>query len=155
MTLAVTQNFSDSTPAAPSGKQNIKWQQDSGTPTNNASAYDQPMVGDTGSGGLAGNAPAPPSGSAAAGKFLKADGTWAVPPGSGAGTFTVEDVTFSGTSGTLAHTPTTLIGLFRNGIIMAATSGAPSIQKYSLSTATFTLSVAAGGSDWFYAVYFY
>jgi hypothetical protein len=39
------------------------------------------MVGDSGSGGTQGAAPAPPSGSAAAGKFLKADGTWAVPPG--------------------------------------------------------------------------
>jgi hypothetical protein len=39
------------------------------------------MVGDTGSGGSAGLVPAPPAGSAAAGKFLKADGTFAVPPG--------------------------------------------------------------------------
>lgn len=43
------------------------------------------MVGDSGSGGTKGLAPAPSSGDAAAGKFLKADGTWAVPPGSGGG----------------------------------------------------------------------
>lgn len=42
------------------------------------------MVGDSGAGGTQGAAPAPASGDAAAGKFLKADGTWAVPP-SGAG----------------------------------------------------------------------
>lgn len=39
------------------------------------------MVGDSGSGGTKGLAPAPSSGDAAAGKFLKADGTWAVPSG--------------------------------------------------------------------------
>lgn len=39
------------------------------------------MVGDSGSGGTKGAAPAPGTGDAAAGKFLKADGTWAVPSG--------------------------------------------------------------------------
>jgi hypothetical protein len=37
------------------------------------------MVGDSGSGGVQGAVPAPPAGSAAAGDFLRADGTWAVP----------------------------------------------------------------------------
>lgn len=41
------------------------------------------MVGDSGSGGTKGLAPAPGAGDAAAGKFLKADGTYAVPAGSG------------------------------------------------------------------------
>lgn len=41
------------------------------------------MVGDSGSGGTKGLAPAPGAGDAAAGKFLKADGTYAVPPGGG------------------------------------------------------------------------
>lgn len=40
------------------------------------------MVGDSGAGGTKGSAPAPAAGDAAAGKYLKADGTWAVPPGS-------------------------------------------------------------------------
>jgi hypothetical protein len=43
------------------------------------------VVGDGGSGGTKGLAPAPGAGDAAAGKYLKADGTWAVPPGSGGG----------------------------------------------------------------------
>lgn len=43
------------------------------------------MVGDSGSGGTKGLVPAPASGDAAAGKFLKADGTFAVPTGSGTG----------------------------------------------------------------------
>jgi hypothetical protein len=38
------------------------------------------MVGDSGAGGTKGLAPAPSPGSAAAGKYLKADGTWSVPP---------------------------------------------------------------------------
>jgi hypothetical protein len=43
------------------------------------------MVGDSGSGGTKGAVPAPASGDAAAGKFLKANGTWAVPAGGGGG----------------------------------------------------------------------
>jgi microcystin-dependent protein len=44
------------------------------------------MTGDSGSGGVRGAVPAPGTGDAAAGKFLKADATWAVPPGSGGAT---------------------------------------------------------------------
>ena len=43
------------------------------------------VVGDAGSGGTKGLVPAPASGDAAAGKFLKADGTWAAPPSAGSG----------------------------------------------------------------------
>ena len=47
-------------------------------------ANDYPtMVGDSGAGGTKGAVPAPAAGDAAAGKFLKADGTWAAPSGSG------------------------------------------------------------------------
>ncbi len=49
------------------------------------------MVGDSGSGGTKGLAPAPAAGDAAAAKFLKANGTWAVPAGTGG-------------SGTVTHT---------------------------------------------------
>lgn len=41
------------------------------------------FVGDSGSGGTKGVVPAPAAGDAAAGKFLKADGTWAAPSGGG------------------------------------------------------------------------
>lgn len=41
------------------------------------------VVGDSGAGGTKGLVPAPGAGDAAAGKFLKADGTFAVPPGAG------------------------------------------------------------------------
>lgn len=41
------------------------------------------MIGDSGAGGTKGLVPAPAAGDAAAGKFLRADGTWAVPASSG------------------------------------------------------------------------
>src|SRR5476649_1546048 len=76
-------DLNDATPAAPAGKVNAKWQADTSTPRN-VSAYVPNMVGDTGSGGVAGAVPAPSAGTAAAGKFLKADGTWALPGFAGA-----------------------------------------------------------------------
>jgi hypothetical protein len=69
------------------------------------------MVGDSGSGGVQGAVPAPPSGSAAANKFLKADGTWAVPGASGVTSFNsrtgavvpaTNDYSFSQISGSVA-----------------------------------------------------
>lgn len=48
-----------------------------------ATALLSAMVGDSGSGGTKGLVPAPASGDAAAGKFLKADGTWSAPAGGG------------------------------------------------------------------------
>lgn len=81
-------NLNNSTPAAPSGSVNVAWQKGastgidpvSGFPIYPVSASIPQMTGDTGSGGSEGLVPAPPSGSAAAGEFLKADGTFAVPP---------------------------------------------------------------------------
>jgi hypothetical protein len=52
------------------------------TPTQ-ATALLNPLVGDAGSGGTKGLAPAPAAGDAAAAKFLKADATWAVPVAGG------------------------------------------------------------------------
>lgn len=54
-----------------------------------ATALLNAVVGDSGSGGTKGLVPAPGAGDAAAGKFLKADGTFAVPPGSGVSLSTV------------------------------------------------------------------
>jgi len=67
------------TPAAPTGQQNIAFASDNATPQQSVTASDPLFVGDTGSGGLAGNVPAPAAGDAAAGKFLKADGSWQAP----------------------------------------------------------------------------
>lgn len=86
--MATEKNFQATDPAAPAGARNVTWQVDgtaAGTDATtgqsyfNTSAYMTDMVGDSGSGGADGLVPAPPAGSAAAGKFLKADGTFAVP----------------------------------------------------------------------------
>jgi hypothetical protein len=76
------------------------------------------MTGDTGSGGARGVVPAPAAGDAAAGKFLKADGTWAITPGAGGGFSPGGDL--SGTS-----TSQTVIGL-EGKPLDAATVGTPS-----------------------------
>jgi hypothetical protein len=59
-----------------------------GSPTDltatQATAILNNVVGDSGSGGIKGLVPAPAVGDAAAGKYLKADGTFAVPPAAGA-----------------------------------------------------------------------
>jgi hypothetical protein len=74
--------WNQTTPAAPTGDQNVVIQSDGATPQQQLTAYPKRMVGDTGSGGKAGTVPPPAAGDAAAGKFLKADGTFAVPPSS-------------------------------------------------------------------------
>jgi len=50
------------------------------------------MVGDTGSGGTKGLCPAPSAGDAAAGKFLKADGTYQIPSGGGGGSVATDTI---------------------------------------------------------------
>lgn len=50
-----------------------------------ATAILNAVVGDSGAGGTKGLVPAPSAGDAAAGKFLKADGSFAVPPGTATG----------------------------------------------------------------------
>jgi hypothetical protein len=75
-------NLNGTTPAAPSGKTNVSWQTDS---SGDVSAYMPLMVGDSGSGGTSGAVPAPPAGSAAAGKFLNAGGSFSVPSGGAGG----------------------------------------------------------------------
>lgn len=57
--------------------------------TINLAPFLNPFVGDMGAGGQTGLVPAPPAGSAAGGDFLKADGSWAVPSGTGGGVTSV------------------------------------------------------------------
>ena len=83
MTLAATVNLNATTPAPASGLQNVVFADDSGAPTVNISATDPVMIGDSGTGGKAGNVPAPPAGSAAAKTFLSADGTFKAPAAPG------------------------------------------------------------------------
>lgn len=68
-----------------------------------ATAMINALVGDSGAGGTKGLAPAPAAGDAAAAKFLKADGTWAVPSGSGSGSVeSVSVATANGFAGSVA-----------------------------------------------------
>jgi hypothetical protein len=46
------------------------------------------FIGDSGDGGIIGLVPAPDAGDSAGGKYLKADATWDVPPGTSTGTIT-------------------------------------------------------------------
>lgn len=90
------------------------------------------MVGDSGAGGTKGMVPAPAAGDAAATKFLKADGTWAVPAGTGAGTVnSVAVATANGFAGTVADptnnaiitVKTTITGVLSgNGTAISAAS---------------------------------
>jgi hypothetical protein len=82
-------NLNAANPAAPAGARNTTWQKagspsgtdpTSGQPYFDTSTYIPDMVGDSGSGGSDGLAPAPAAGDAAANKFLKANGVWTVPP---------------------------------------------------------------------------
>lgn len=97
------------------------------------------MVGDSGSGGTKGLAPAPAAGDAAAGKFLKADGTYAVPAG---GSFTnpmttVGDVIIGTTAGAPAR-----LALGGNGSFLGVSGGV--IGYYTpAGTGTVTHSVGA------------
>lgn len=73
------------------------------TSASSATAQLSVMVGDSGAGGTKGLVPAPAAGDAAAGKFLKADGTFDIPTGSGINQLT-GDVTAGPGSGSQAAT---------------------------------------------------
>lgn len=150
MATLETTNFNDTLPAAPANAQNNKWQADAPTADpRNVSQYTPVMVGDSGSGGLTGAVPHPAAGDAAAGKFLKADGTWAIPPGTGGGPVPVENevVTFTGTSGTLANTPSVVSGftqvkLYRDGQRLNPGGG----NDFTWTGTAVTLASASAGS---------
>lgn len=163
--------FSGTTPAAPSGKVNAQPQFDSATEklsfnvadTTNAAnitsgtldaARLPDFVGDSGSGGTKGAVPAPAAGDAAAGKFLKADGTFAVPAGSATGTVTSVAVTVparqtvSGspvtTSGTLAITDNTQSA---NQVFAGPSSGTAAAPGFrALVAGDIPIMVASGAS---------
>jgi len=84
------------------------------------------MVGDSGSGGTKGLVPAPAAGDAAAGKFLKADGTWTA---AGGGSPAFSDIT--------GATNTTAAMVVGTGASLA-TSGSGTIAATSVTNATLT-----------------
>lgn len=104
------------------------------------------FAGDSGSGGVKGVVPAPAAGDAAAGKYLKADGTWEVPPAGGGGEGPV-----TGTSATTT-TPAVTAKNTADGSAVAALR----LEGYSATPASgdqvytsFYLRDSAGNSDEF------
>lgn len=160
--MATEKNFQSTDPAAPADARNVIWQVDptaagtdasTGQPYFDTSAYMPDMVGDTGSGGSDGLVPAPPSGSAAAQKFLKADGTWAVPAGGGGSGFVQE--TLAGTlnginkifTSTFAPNPPASAIAYLNGVEQDQT------RWITLSGSTWTFTVAPKATDFIRAIY--
>ena len=145
-------NLNDAIPAAPAGVTNVKWQADAGVAPRNVSAYMPLLIGDDDpSSPLAapesGAVPAPVAGDAAAGKFLKADGTWEVPSGT-AGTGVVREApagTLNGSNAaftlSFAPNPAASLLLFLNGVQQN-----PAVD-YTISGATITYAVAPQASD--------
>lgn len=62
-----------------------------------------------------------------------------------------EVVAFTGTAGSLSHTPVGPVSLYRNGIYQRSLG--PGTPNYSITGTTITLAVGAGGTDVFIAVY--
>ncbi len=116
------------------------------------------VVGDSGSGGTQGLVPAPAAGTAAAGKFLKADGTWAV-PASGSGTVTSVATGTGLTGGPVTTTGTISLATIAANTILANTTGstaAPAAVATNALTAigtqtvtTSTATVTPGNSTQF------
>jgi hypothetical protein len=99
------------------------------------------MVGDSGSGGTKGLVPAPGAGDAAGNKFLKANGTWTAPAGTGdvvgpASAVDQEIALFDGTTGKL------LERLTGTGFVRA-TSGVASVSTFKR---TLGITIDGGGS---------
>lgn len=137
-----------------------------------ATALLNAMVGDSGSGGTKGLAPAPAAGDAAALKYLKADGTWAVPSStvayrsmtsvgnilttdhivelSGA-SFTATLPTAVGVTGKiyeLIHSDPSAIYYYTLATTSAQTIGGIASGSYRLMTTGERLKIASNGSNW-------
>jgi hypothetical protein len=139
--------YNSITPAPPTGQQNITFNAFS----NLVSASDPIFVGDTGTGGLAGNVPAPAIGDAI--HFLRGDRTWALPTPqvqvdwnatSGLASIlhkpTLATVATSGSYTDLSNKPT-LISTFTNDAGYITAAGAP-VQSVAGRTGAVTLAAS-------------
>lgn len=110
------------------------------------------FVGDSGSGGTKGLVPAPASGDAAAGKFLKADGNWTMPTGSGdvtgpSSAVTTNVCTFNGTTGKIIQDGGVTIAQIRDRSTHTGTQLASTISDFNTAVATTALLKANDLSD--------
>lgn len=87
------------------------------------------VVGDSGSGGTKGLVPAPAAGDTAAGKFLKADGTFAVPATGGAGG--IGDVVgpASATDNAISRYDSTTGKLIQDSVVIVSDAGAITVPE--------------------------
>jgi hypothetical protein len=103
------------------------------------------MVGDSGAGGTAGIVPAPGTGDAAAGKFLKADATWAVPPGgspggsSGQVQYNDGAGGFAGDSGLAYNDTTDSLGVIGSVVIGQTGTGSGALLLNGVTSGTVTI----------------
>ncbi len=108
------------------------------------------MIGDTGTGGTKGLVPAPGSGDAAAGKFLKADGTFAVPSGTGTGTVTTTGSPASGNltkfSGSTSITNADLTGDVTTSGTVAATIANSAVTLAKIANASANSKLLGSGA---------
>lgn len=88
------------------------------------------MVGDSGAGGTKGLVPAPAAGDAAAGKFLKADGTWAAASSTTSYYVYTVKLTQNGTSAPVATVLENTLGTYWGGTFSWAYQG---VGQYSLN----------------------
>jgi hypothetical protein len=120
------------------------------TDLSNVPATQSPFTGDAGSGGMAGLVPAPAAGDYAAGMFLSAGGSWAVPPGASAGTTvsgTTSAATASGSTLTFSSVPSgVVVGMLvqdatTSGVIPTGTT----VTAVGSTTVTISSPVTGGG----------
>lgn len=128
-----TINLNDSSPPAPPGKQNNKWQAGAaGSSTRDTSNYAPDFVGDSAAGGVSGAVPGPRAGDAAQGMFLSASGGWAIP-------------------GDLYELPIFLLGIqtVANQILIRVRPSRAIVLPIALARSTFTATANATGTTIF------
>jgi hypothetical protein len=117
-----------------------------------ATAMLNAVVGDSGSGGTKGLVPAPGAGDAAAGKFLKADGTFAVPSGSGTVTSIATSCGLTGgtitTTGTIKTAETVIANTTTSYPTAAPDCGKLLTQSNASASAITLLAPATAGSGY-------
>jgi hypothetical protein len=109
-----------------------------------ATALLNAMVGDSGSGGTKGLVPAPATGDAAAGKYLKADGTWAAPSSGGdLGAFWAYEEQSPGTAGGTSTANTWMTRVLNTNPVNSITGASLSSNVITLPAGTYDVAASA------------